>query len=70
MDIKRYDRKYIRVRILQNNGVWKMAVSKATLSCVQGEIGTRLIRDIKSSSINIEALRSCESLLKKLSGKE
>ena len=45
-------------------------VSKATLSCVQGEIGTRLIRDIKSSSINIEALRSCESLLKKLKMKE
>lgn len=43
-----------------------MAVSKATLNCVKGEIGTRLIADIKSASINRDAIKECKSLLKKL----
>lgn len=65
MNIRRYEKEFLRVRKL-NNGVVRMAVSMATLSCVTGEVGTRLIKDIKSTSINMEAFKSCESLIRKL----
>lgn len=65
VNIRRYEKEFLRVRKL-NNGVVRMAVSMATLSCVTGEVGTRLIKDIKSTSINMEAFKSCESLIRKL----
>lgn len=52
------------------NGGIKMAVSKATLGCVKGEVGTRLIADIKSTSINKEAILKCESLIRILVRRE
>lgn len=64
MNIRRYTGRYLKVRRLQ--GVERMAVSMATLSCVTGEAGTRLIKDIKSSSINMDAFKKCEPLIKKL----
>lgn len=43
-----------------------MAVSKAILSCVTGEVGIRLINDIKKSKINLDAKNKCDQLLEKL----
>ena len=65
MNIIRYTGRYIRIRKV-DDGVVRMAVSMATLGCVTGEVGTRLIKDIKSTSINMEAFKSCESLIKKI----
>jgi len=71
MIIKRWIQKEKSViKIKKDNGGIQMAVSKATLGCVRGEIGTRLIADIQSTSINRDAIKKCESLLRKLAGKE
>lgn len=44
----------------------KMAVSKATLACVQGQIGTRLIKDIQGTTVNSDIVKSCKKLMDKL----
>lgn len=47
-------------------GEKKMAVSKATLSCVQGKAGTRLIEDIKATKVNKDLVKNCKTLIEKL----
>ena len=43
-----------------------MAISKATLSYVQGEVGTRLVQDIKATKVNKDLVKDCKTLMEKL----
>lgn len=61
MDIEREDLKCSKCK-----GGAKMAVSKATLACVEGQVGTRLIKDIKSTTVNKDIVESCRRLMNKL----
>ncbi len=44
----------------------KMAVSKATLLCVKSDVAERLVEDIKSTKINMDTFKTCDSLIEKL----
>lgn len=49
-----------------DEGVKKMAVSKATLLCVKGDAGKRLLEDIKLAKINNNLEEDCKVFLEKL----
>ncbi len=63
---------YADVEVVNSNNptrkgrVKKMAVSEVTLSYVDGEIGTRLIKDVKSTSLNKNILRKYKKFIEKL----
>ena len=45
----------------------KQSVSKATLLCVKGEVGSRLIKDIKDTKVDKDLVKNCKKLIEKLS---
>ena len=63
---KEYDEKDTKGKGCIKKGEKTMAVSKATLSCVKGDVGTRLIEDIKSTKVNKNIVKTYKSLMEKL----
>lgn len=55
-----------RIKVSKPKGGIRMAVSKATLGCVKGEVGTRLIKDIKNTTVNMDIIDKCKILMKKI----
>lgn len=67
MNIKRYDRKYIKIRILQNNGVWKMAVlvtNKPNMFAIKEGKMKEFIKESNKNKISDEFLEECRKAAK------
>lgn len=47
-------------------GARVMAVSKATLTCISGEVGARLVKDIATTTINTSLITECRLIMEKL----
>ena len=45
----------------------KIPVSIATIGCVCGEAGTRLIDDIKATTVNMDIIADCKKTMENLS---
>lgn len=67
MNIKRYDKKYIKVRILQKDGVWKMAVlttNKPNMFAIKEGKMKDFINESNNKKITSDFLEECRKASK------